>query len=126
MTLSIRTKLFLALLGTGTLVAVAMLAFMAWSFERGLVELVQGREQRQIATIAERVRLWVRRWFAHDGLLNPDDIADMLSWGIGGFSLHTSVRIAGHDRARLERLLRGCEKTPNPRQRSEKLYFETT
>ena len=38
MTLSIRTKLFLALLGTGTLVAVAMLAFMAWAFERGLLE----------------------------------------------------------------------------------------
>jgi two-component system sensor histidine kinase BaeS len=53
--LSIRTKLFLALLGTSTLVVVAMLAFMGWSFERGLVELVQGREQRRIETIAERL-----------------------------------------------------------------------
>jgi len=61
MTLSIRTKLFLALLGTGTLVAVAMLTFMAWSFERGLVELVQGREQRQIAAIAERLAEVYRR-----------------------------------------------------------------
>ena len=64
---------------------------------------------QEIAAIAERVRLRVRRWFAHDGLLNPDDIRDMLAWGIGGFSLHTSVRIAGHDRARLERLLRSAD-----------------
>jgi two-component system, OmpR family, sensor histidine kinase BaeS len=61
MILSIRTKLFLALLGTGTLVAMAMLAFMAWSFERGLIELVHGREQRQIAAIAERLAEVYRR-----------------------------------------------------------------
>jgi two-component system sensor histidine kinase BaeS len=59
--LSIRAKLFLALLGTGTLVAVAMLAFMGWSFQRGLVELVEGREQRQIQAIAQRLAEIYRR-----------------------------------------------------------------
>lgn len=88
MTLSIRTKLFLALLGTGTLVVVAMLAFMGWSFERGFLELVQGREQRQIAAIAERLaevyrrdggwellrrdrHLWVKTLFGGDGGEGP-------------------------------------------------------
>jgi len=88
MILSIRTKLFLALLGTGTLVAVAMLTFMAWAFERGLVELVQGREQRQIAAIAERLaevyrrdggwdvlrgdrHLWVTTLFGREGGAGP-------------------------------------------------------
>jgi len=61
MTLSIRTKLFLALLGTGALVVVAMLAFMAWSFERGLLELVQAREQHQIAAISDRLAEIYRR-----------------------------------------------------------------
>ncbi len=88
MTLSIRTKLFLALLGTGTLLVAAMLAFMTWTFERGLVELVQGREQRQIAAIAERLaevyrrdgswellrsdrRLWVATLFGREGGAGP-------------------------------------------------------
>jgi hypothetical protein len=40
-------------------------------------------------------------------------------WGTGGFSLHTSVRIAGHDRARLERLLRSADvpALPDPKKR---------
>jgi two-component system sensor histidine kinase BaeS len=88
MTLSIRTKLFLALLGTGTLAVVAMLAFMGWAFERGLVELVQGRERHQIAAIAERLaevyrrdggwellrgdrHLWVTTLFGREGGAGP-------------------------------------------------------
>jgi two-component system sensor histidine kinase BaeS len=58
---SIRVKLFLALLGTGTLVVLTMLAFMRWTFDRGLIELAQEREQHQIAAIAERLADVYRR-----------------------------------------------------------------
>ncbi len=48
------------------------------------------------------LQLYVRR-----GLLSEQDAKDMLTWrGTGGFSLDGSVRIAAHDRAGLERLLR--------------------
>jgi two-component system sensor histidine kinase BaeS len=89
MTLSIRTKLFLALAGTGVLVALAMLAGLRWSFERGLVELVQGREEARIAAIAGRLaeihgrdggweglrqdrRLWVQTLFERTGDLDTE------------------------------------------------------
>ena len=68
MTLSIRTKLFLALVGTGALVALAMLATLRWSFERGLVELVQGREEARISAIAERLAEVYRRDGGWEGL----------------------------------------------------------
>jgi two-component system, OmpR family, sensor histidine kinase BaeS len=68
MTLSIRTKLFFALVGTGALVALAMLAGLRWSFERGLVELIQGREEARIATIAERLAEVYQRDGGWDGL----------------------------------------------------------
>jgi hypothetical protein len=54
----------------------------------------------------------VLRWFARSGLLDGDDARDMLGWDNGGFSLEASARIAGHDRARLERLLRYCARPP--------------
>jgi hypothetical protein len=54
------------------------------------------------------LRLYVRR-----GLLTEVDAEDMLTWrGTGGFSLDGSVRIAAHDRAGLERLLRYCARPP--------------
>lgn len=59
--MSIRTKLFLALLGTGSLVALAMLVFMGWSFERGLADLMRAREEQQISAIAERLAEIYRR-----------------------------------------------------------------
>jgi hypothetical protein len=36
----------------------------------------------------------------------------MLAWASSGFSRDASVRIAGHDRAGLERLLRYCARPP--------------
>jgi hypothetical protein len=60
-----------------------------------------------VASITEQVRRRVVRWFAHRGLLEPDDARDMLAWEHGGFSLDASVRIAGHDRAGLKQLLKG-------------------
>ncbi len=68
MTLSIRTKLFFALAGTGVLVALAMLAGLRWSFESGLVELVQGREEARIAAIAGRLAEIYRRDGGWEGL----------------------------------------------------------
>ena len=60
---------------------------------------------RALTPIVQRrvLRLYVRR-----GLLSETDAEDMLGWrGTGGFSLDGSVRIAAHDRAGPERLLRG-------------------
>lgn len=60
---------------------------------------------RALTPIVQRriLQLYVRR-----GLLSESDADDMLTWrGTGGFSLDGSVRIAAHDRAGLERLLRG-------------------
>lgn len=55
MTLSIRTKLFLTLLLAGTLVVVGVLGFAHWSFQRGLVELAESRQQERIAALVERL-----------------------------------------------------------------------
>jgi len=65
---------------------------------------------RALTPIVQRriLRLYVRR-----GLLTEVDAEDMLTWrGTGGFSLDGSVRIAAHDRAGLERLLRYCARPP--------------
>lgn len=65
---------------------------------------------RALTPIVQRriLRLYVRR-----GLLTESDAAGMLTWrGTGGFSLDGSVRIAAHDRAGLERLLRYCARPP--------------
>jgi two-component system sensor histidine kinase BaeS len=61
MTLSIRTKLFLTLLTATALVVVGMLVFTRWSFERGLVELAQARQQEHIEQIGERLIELYRR-----------------------------------------------------------------
>ena len=53
------------------------------------------------------------RWFSRYGVLDPDDARDMLAWDNSGFSLDASARIAGPDRAGLERLLRYCARPPS-------------
>lgn len=55
MTLSIRTKLFLTLLLATALVVTGMLLFMRWSFQAGLVELAQARQQKRIEAVSERL-----------------------------------------------------------------------
>jgi hypothetical protein len=65
-----------------------------------------------VATIEAQVRRRVLHWFSRHGLLDPDDARDMLAWDNSGFSLDASVRIAGHDRPGLERLLRYCARPP--------------
>ncbi len=69
--------------------------------------------QTDIQSVQARVRRRVLRWFATRGYLDKDDAKDMAEWAKGGgFSLDASVRIEGHDRAGLERLLRYCARPP--------------
>ncbi|MFZ1573773.1 MAG: two-component sensor histidine kinase, partial [Chromatiaceae bacterium] len=55
MTFSIRTKLFLTLLTASSLAVAGMHAFMAWSFNNGLLELAESRQQERLEQIAERL-----------------------------------------------------------------------
>ncbi len=71
--------------------------------------------------IEQQVRRRVLRWFSRHGLLDPDDVRDMLTWANSGFSLDASVCIAGHDRAGLERLLRYCARPPFALERIEQV-----
>ena len=60
-------------------------------------------------TVRSRVLRHVRR----QGLLEPHEANDMLTWDHGGgFSLDASVHIEAHDRAGLERLIRYCARPP--------------
>ncbi|MFE8033286.1 transposase [Thiohalocapsa marina] len=61
-----------------------------------------------LAAIAEQVRVRVLRRFARSGLIEPEDVREMLAWENSGFSLDAAVCVGGHDRAGLERLLRYC------------------
>ena len=62
--LSIRTKLFLTLLTAGSLAVAGMHAFMTWSFNNGLVEFAETRQQERLELIAERL---VERYKADGG-----------------------------------------------------------
>ena len=61
-----------------------------------------------VAAIAEQVRERVLRWFARSGLIEPEDVREMLAWENSGFSLYAAVRVGAHDRAGLERLEHFC------------------
>ena len=62
--LSIRTKVFLTLLTAGSLAVAGMHAFMSWSFNNGLVEFAETRQQERLELIAERL---VERYKADGG-----------------------------------------------------------
>ena len=72
-----------------------------------------------LAAIAEQVRVRVLRWFGRSGLIEPDDVREMLAWENSGFSLDAAVRVGAHDRAGLERLLRDCARPPFALERLE-------
>jgi hypothetical protein len=74
-----------------------------------------------VAAIAEQVRVRVLRWFARSGLIERDDVREMLTWENSGFSLDAAVRVGAHDRAGLERLLRYCARPPFALERLELL-----
>ncbi len=89
-------------------------------------EAVRFRESvlttEDIQWVQTRVRQRVLRWFTTRGYLDKDDAKEMARWNNGGgFSLDASVRIEGHDRAGLERLLRYCARPPFALERLEAL-----
>jgi hypothetical protein len=64
----------------------------------------------------------VLRWFARASHLDAAHARDMASWDYGGgFSLDASIRVAGPDRAGLERLLRYCARPPFALERLEQM-----
>jgi hypothetical protein len=71
-----------------------------------------------LATLTERVRCRVIRWFRRSRLLDAAAAADMLAWENSGFSVDASVRITLTDRdvpsyfRSLEHLLRYCARPP--------------
>ena len=81
------------------------------------------RQKIVVAAITEQVRRRVLRWFARSGLLEPAETRDMRGWAHGGFSLDAAVRIAGPDRAGLERLLRYCARPPFALERLEQILL---
>ena len=74
--------------------------------------------QADLATVTERVRRRVIRWFRLAHLLDASAAADMLAWENSGFSIDASVWIALIDRdvpsyfQSLEHLLRYCARPP--------------
>jgi hypothetical protein len=66
-----------------------------------------------IVQVESVLRRRVLRYFRRHGLLDDLDAAGMLTWqGSGGFSVDASVRIEGHDRPGIERLVRYCARPP--------------
>jgi hypothetical protein len=71
-----------------------------------------------LATLTERVRCRVVRWFRMQWLLDATAVADMLAWENSGGSVDASVRISIIDRdmpsffQSLEHLLRYCARPP--------------
>jgi hypothetical protein len=71
--------------------------------------LEPGHWQKLQQTVQKRVLRYFRRHY----LLDESTTTDMLTWqGTGGFSIDASVRIEGHDRHGLERLVRYCARPP--------------
>ena len=62
-----------------------------------------------VAAIAEQVRVRVLRWFARSGLIEADDVREMLAWVNSGFSLDAAVRVVTLDCADFGRLLGDVE-----------------
>jgi hypothetical protein len=60
--------------------------------------------QADLATVTERVRCRVIRWFRLAHLLDASAAADMLAWENSGFSIAASVRIAFNRPRRAELL----------------------
>jgi len=66
----------------------------------------------------------VLRWFSRRGLIEPDDVHEILAWENSGFLLDAAVRVGAQDRAGLERLLRYCARPPFALERLELLDAE--
>ncbi len=74
------------------------LAFRGAQVDEACVERVQGLVRQRVLGLFER-----------RGLLSRETVVVMQGWGhSGGFSVHAGVRVAAHDSAGRERLLRYC------------------
>jgi hypothetical protein len=51
-----------------------------------------------LAAITEQVRIRVLRWFARGGLIEPENVPEMLAWENSGFLLDAAIGITAHDR----------------------------
>lgn len=70
-------------------------------------------EVRHWQELQRTVQKRVLRYFRRHDLLDESATTNMLTWqGTGGFSIDASVRIEGHDRHGLERLVRYCARPP--------------
>lgn len=73
-----------------------------------------------VAQAQTTLRKRILRAFVGRGLLEGFEAKEMLAYRHSGFSLDTSVCIAAHDRAGLERLLRYCARPPFAMERLRK------
>jgi hypothetical protein len=61
---------------------------------------------QDVAAITQQMRIRVLRWLACSRLIEHELASEVPAWESSGFSLDAAVRVAAHDRAGLERLLR--------------------
>ena len=80
--------------------------------------------ERDFEGIDRTVRELVRWLGRTSGLIEADDVHEMLAWENSGFSLDAAVRVGAHDRTGLERLLRYCARPPFALERLERLDDE--
>jgi hypothetical protein len=73
-----------------------------------------------VAQVQANLRQCILRGFVGRGLLEGFEAKEMLAYRHSGFSVDTSVCIAAHDRAGLERLLRYCARPPFAMERLRK------
>ena len=73
-----------------------------------------------VAQVQASLRKRILRTFVGRGLLEGFEAKEMLTYRHNGFSVDTSVCIAAHDRAGLERLLRYCARPPFAMERLRK------
>ena len=77
-----------------------------------------------VAQVQATLRKRILRAFVGRGLLEGFEAQEMLAYRHSGFSVDTSVCIAAHDRAGLERLLRYCARPPFALERLRKAGSE--
>ena len=83
-----------------------------------------GVDADAVAQVQATLRKRILRAFVARGLLEGFEAKEMLAYRHSGFSVDTSVCIAAHDRAGLERLLRYCARPPFAMERLRKAGSE--
>jgi Putative transposase/Transposase zinc-binding domain len=83
-----------------------------------------GVDADAVAQVQASLRRRILRAFVGRGLLEGFEAKEMLAYRHSGFSVDTSVCIAAHDRAGLERLLRYCARPPFAQERLRKAGSE--